>query len=114
MHEQIEGFVDPASVRFTQNSISYTFRNRTHGTVDGLADALRTGRVRPQDIPPIRLVERDDKLYTLDNRRLEAFRRAGLDVPYRMATGQEIVREFGRKFDTTTDGRVIRVRGEPQ
>jgi hypothetical protein len=59
---------------------------------------------------PIRLLERRGLLYTLDNRRLEAFRRAGTAVPYRMATDDEVRREQG-KFTTTNDGTSVIVRG---
>jgi len=85
-----------------------TFRDGT--SIDELAAGLRSGRIRSYDIPPIRVFERDGKLYTLDNRRLEAFRRAGVDVPVQMATQQEIAEEFW-KFTTSNDGVSIRIRG---
>ena len=62
------------------------------------------------DSEAIRIFERDGKLFTLDNRRLEAFRRAGVDVPVRMATQQEIAEESW-KFTTHNDGVSIRIRG---
>ncbi len=46
---------------------------------------------------------------TLDNRRLEAFRRAGVAVPYRMATVEEVEAETW-KFTTHNEGTFIRVR----
>jgi hypothetical protein len=105
--------IDPYKVRFSQSGISYHFR-QGKGTIDDLAEALRNGTVKPEDIPPIRLVEKDGLLYTLDNRRLEAFRRAGVDVPYRMATPEEIEEEVKRKFDPDAAETTIRVRGEPE
>jgi hypothetical protein len=54
------------------------------GSVEGLADALRSGLVQPRDIPATRLVERNKKYCTLDNRRLAAFEETGVDVPHRM------------------------------
>lgn len=102
--------MDPKQVRFSQDSINYRFKNGS--TVDELAEALKTGRVRPETTPPIRLVERNGQLYTLDNRRLEAFRRAGLDVPFRMATDEEIAAEAW-KFTTTNEGISVRIRGGP-
>jgi hypothetical protein len=101
---------DPKKVRFSQDSISYRFKDGS--TIDDLARGLRSGQINPDDVPPIRLVERDGKLYTLDNRRLEAFRRAGVDIPYRMAMPGEIASEAW-KFTTQNDGISIRVRGEP-
>jgi hypothetical protein len=98
----------PHSIRFSQASIKVTFQDGT--SIDDLAEGLRSGRIRPHDVPALRIFERDSKLYTLDNRRLEAFRRAGVDVPVRMATPQEVTEE-GWKFTTLNDGVSIRVRG---
>jgi hypothetical protein len=39
-----------------------------------MAEDLRFGRINPLDVLPVRIVEIDGKLFTLDNRRLEAFR----------------------------------------
>ncbi len=86
-------------------------RFRSGETLDELAAALRSGRVRAEDVPPIRLVERNGLLFTLDNRRLEAFRRAGREVPYRMATPEEADAERW-KFTTTNEGVSVVVRGE--
>jgi hypothetical protein len=102
-------WLHPQSVRFSQASIKATFRDGT--SIDDLAEGLRSGRIHPQDVPALRIFERDGKLYTLDNRRLEAFRRAGVDVPVRMATSQEVTEE-GWKFTTLNDGVSIRMRGE--
>lgn len=101
--------MDPFQVRFSQSSVSYRFRDG--GTIDDLAQALRTGSVRPSDVPPLRLVERNGLLFTLDNRRLEAFRRASANIPWRMAGTEEIAAE-GWKFTTTNQGVTVRVRGE--
>ena len=102
--------MDPNEVRFSQSSISYRFRDGR--TIDDLAEGLRSGRVRPEDVPPLRLVERDGGYYTLDNRRLEAFRRAGVPIPWRLATPEE-VEEDAFKFTTKNGGISVRVRGEP-
>jgi hypothetical protein len=101
--------VDPNQVRFSQSSIKSTFKDG--GSIDELAQALKSGQVRPEDIPPIRLVKKNGRVYTLDNRRLEAFRRSGLEVPYRMATPYETAEESW-KFTTKNDGASIQVRGE--
>lgn len=58
----------------------------------------------------MRLVKIDGKLYSLDNRRLAAFQEAGVEMPYRMATPQEIVQQQW-KFTTTNDGISIIMRG---
>ena len=101
--------IDPATVRFSQSSISRNFS--AGGSVDDLATSLRSRATKPGDVPSIRLVERDGQLFTLDNRRLEAFRRAEVPIPYRMATPEEAAAEAW-KFTTRNSGTSIRVRGE--
>ena len=97
------------SIRFTQDSISTTFRNGR--PVGELVDGLRSGRVLPDDIPPIRIFEQDNLTYTLDNRRLFAADQAGVDIQTIPATAEEIVRELPRKFTTPNEGTIIGVRG---
>jgi hypothetical protein len=104
-----KGFIDPKNVRFCQDSCSSSFR--AGGSINELADGLKSGRIKPGDVPAIRVFERDGKLFTLDNRRLEAFRRAGVEIPYRQATPEEIANEAW-KFTTQNAGESIRVRGE--
>ena len=101
--------VDPNTVRFSQDSIKPTFKDGR--TIDDLAAGLRSGEVKPGDVPPVRVVNRDGELFTLDNRRLEAFRRADVPIPYRDATPAEAARE-AYKFTTKNDGQSIRIRGE--
>ena len=104
--------IDPWKVRFSQDSISYGFKDKALGTIDDLAEGLLSGRINPSDVPAIRITEVEGKLFTLDNRRLEAFRRAGIDIPYRWATPEELARE-GWKFTTTNEGITIIVKGQP-
>jgi hypothetical protein len=101
--------IDPFQVRFSQSTISYRFRDGR--TIDDLAEDLRSGRVSPEDVPPVRVSERLGSLYTLDNRRLEAFRRARVDVPYVLATDADVAAEVW-KFTTTNEGTSVRVRGQ--
>jgi hypothetical protein len=56
------------------------------------------------------VVHRGDDVFSLDNRRLEAFRRAGVDIPYRQATPEEAAAEAW-KFTTRNGGESIRIRG---
>lgn len=100
--------IEPSAVRFSQRSMGATFSNGT--SIDELAQGLRMGTVNPMSIPPIRLVERNGLLFTLDNRRLYAFQRTNVPVPYRMATPAEISAQ-GWKFTTRNNGISIRVRG---
>ena len=103
------GTIDSALVRFSQASVRPGFD--AGGTISDLAEGLRTGKIDPSSIPPIRLVPRDGKLYTLDNRRLAAFQQAGMPVRYRLATFDEEIRESW-KFTTKNDGVSIRIRGQ--
>jgi RHS repeat-associated protein len=108
------GTIDPALVRFSQDSISGSFKNG--GTISDLVSALNGpgGADLASQIPPIRLVVGDDGLlYTLDNRRLAAFSMTDLQVPYQMATPEEISAEWASKFTTTPQqgmGQFITVR----
>ena len=99
--------IDARSVRFSQHSVAATLRDG--GSVDELAAGLRDGTIDPMTLPEICLVERDGKLYSLDNRRLYAAQQAGVSVPYRMATPDEI-REERYKFTTLNDGISVEVR----
>ncbi len=101
--------IDPYAVRFSQSSISNTFRNGT--VIDDLAISLKNGSVRANEIPPIRLIDRNNILYSLDNRRLEVFRRANLQIPYRMATAEEIATETW-KFSSKNGGTSIQIKGK--
>ena len=101
--------IDPHSIRFSQSSISNYFRDGS--CIDDLAFALRKGTINANEVPQIRLVNRDNLQFTLDNRRLEAFRRADVQVPYRMATHEEMTSEAW-KFTTTNEGTSIRIRGK--
>jgi len=103
------GFIDPATIRFSQDSIKGTFK--AGGSVDDLAAGLKAGTIKPGDIPAIRLVDKDGALFSLDNRRLQAFQQAGVPIPYRMATPQEVAAE-AFKFSTGNGGTSIRVRGK--
>ncbi len=103
--------MDPYEVRFSQSSVSYRFKDGS--SIDDLAEELRTKSVLPKDVPPLRLVEKDGLFFTLDNRRLEAFRRASVAIRWRMATPEEVAAESW-KFTTTNNGTSIRLRGQPQ
>lgn len=103
------GHIDPSTVRFTQDSIRATFKDG--GNVEELARNLQSGVIEPSSIPAIRVFERDGLIHTLDNRRLAAFQRAGIKIPYRFATPREIANELTRKSSTKNGGTSIEVRG---
>lgn len=49
---------------------------------------------------------KDGHLHSLDNRRLVAFQKAGIQMPFRMATPEEIAAESW-KFTTENEGKSI-------
>jgi RHS repeat-associated protein len=105
------GKINPFKIRFSQDTISPNFQNGA-GSIDDLVVGLKSGRVSPDSIPPIRIFEQDGELYTLDNRRLWVFRQANVDIPYRWAKQQEVAKDLSRgKFSTQNGGNSIRVRG---
>ena len=105
------GSVDPATIRFTQNSIKSSFRSGD--SIDELISGLRNGTVSPDTIPPIRVFDVDGQLFSLDNRRLYAFQQAGKPINTVPATMLEIAADQLRdKFTTITEGISIIVRGK--
>ena len=102
--------VDPQDIRFSQDSISSRFKNGN--SVSDTIDKLKTGELTAKDFPNIRVVKRDGKLYTLDNRRLYCFKEAGLEsIPVIFASLKEELKE-AFKFSTRNDGVSIQVRGK--
>ncbi|WP_212909919.1 RHS repeat-associated core domain-containing protein [Streptomyces sp. TS71-3] len=101
--------IDPKVIKFAQRGVSARFKNGN--TIEDTAAGIRAGHINPSDFPPIRLVEREGDLYTLDHRRLVTFQKAGLEqVPYVMATPEEVAAE-GFKFDQDAARTSIRIRG---
>ncbi len=100
-------FLDPNKVRFSQPTVSKNFSER--GTIDDLVEGLRSGAVKPGDVPPIRVVDIEGQDVTLDNRRLVAFNLAGKEVPFKRVsnTDPDVAREINRKLKPIADGRVI-------
>jgi hypothetical protein len=75
-----------------------------------MADDLSRGALRADSVPPIRLVEHEGSMFSLDDRRLIAFQEAGAPVPYRMATPREINRLWTEHFTTPNGGTSIQLR----
>ncbi len=100
--------VDPNKIRFTQDSISRIFGNGN--TLESTINGLKSGKISPDNFSPIRIFERNGKVYSLDNRRLEVFQKAGMDIPTVRATPQEIKNESW-KIHPINDGKTIKVRG---
>jgi hypothetical protein len=98
--------VDPRTVRYTQDSVTHRFSGPGGHTITSTAGSLRSGNLDPWALPTVRLFERNGSLFSLDNRRLAAFQEAGVPMPFRMATSDEVASEAW-KFTTTNDGRTV-------
>ncbi|MFQ2879928.1 hypothetical protein ACLILY_32005, partial [Mycobacterium sp. MS3] len=106
------GFINPHHVRFTQDSIGSKFSNGA--SVQEFIGMLESGRLHPTDVPPIRIVEYNEKIYSFDNRRLWAYQQAGvMEIPFKRVPIEDNLVEWGRKFGTKNDGVSVRVRGRP-
>ena len=99
------GKVDPKRIRTTQDTISRRFRDGK--SLEETRDDFAAGKA--DDIPPIRIYERDGKISTLDHRRLIAAREAGTDIRYRKATPSEVSEDFPTKNTTLDDGRSVQI-----
>jgi hypothetical protein len=101
------GLIDPRRIRFSQDEISPYFRP-PHGTVDDFIQGLKNGTIDPSNITPIRIVEKDGLIHSLDNRRLYSFQEAGVQIPY---TKLDVVPKRQLfKFDTQNEGVSVFVR----
>ncbi len=94
-------------IRFTQDSISWATKKGV--PLDTLTNEISNGYFRGS----IRVVEYAGNLWTLDNRRLAAFKLLGYDVPVTIVSLNDpaIYNEFVEKFTTITDGLSILVKG---
>lgn len=106
-----EKYIDPYKIFFSQDSIARVFRN--HQSVNETAKKLVGGELKPDDFPNIQVVRRSDGLhYTLDNRRLYAFRIARR---YRVILKVKVLvlKEeafHGKKFTSKNGGTAIFIR----
>lgn len=80
-------------------------------TVLGNAEALKSGALKATDLPEIRIwKDVDGKLWTLDHRRLAAYRIAELDrVPFKWASDEEIANQMW-KMTTKTNGTSVNLK----
>jgi filamentous hemagglutinin len=106
--ENLTGYANPKDIRFTQDSVSNTFKDGQ--TLQSTIDGLKSGKISPDDLPPIRVFEKDGAVYSLDNRRLLAASEAGVPIKVVPATPAEVARE-GWKMTTPNNGSIICVRG---
>ena len=101
-------FIDPHTIRFTQPTVSQNFSSG--GEINDLAAGLRAGKIKITDIPIIRIVEFDGKIYTLDNRRLVAFQNAGVRrIPIRRVSLNDrlVFDDFFDKLNPVNEGKNV-------
>ncbi|CCQ72490.1 hypothetical protein [Magnetospira sp. QH-2] len=103
-----EGTIDPLRLRTMQSDIKREFNTRDRKPLENTIDDIRNG----QNIPPVRIAEINGQTFTLDHRRVVAYRIAGKAIPYRKATQQEvrIALKKQRKMPTRDDGITIKVK----
>ena len=80
-------------------------------TVLDNAEALKSGALKVTDIPEIRIwKDPSGKVWTLDHRRLAAYRIAGIDkIPFKWATEEEVANQMW-KMTTKTKGLSIKLK----
>ena len=114
------GNLDPLEIGFSQSHCKATFQRppvlRGPEDIEGLARALSDGTIDPMQVNPIRLYWFRHRYYSLDNRRLAAFRLWRLLVEDAKApvvvlnTSQALSGRWLSKFTTGfTGGRKIRI-----
>lgn len=78
-----------------------------------MIDGLKNGTIDPNTIEPIKVFEQNGKIYSLDNRRLYAFKQAGMkriNVKWVNPKNVDVAKKISDHFTTTTDGLSIIVR----
>ena len=108
------GYIDPKQVRFTQDSIASHFKDGR--SIYQLIDELKSGKKTADDIKPIRVFERNGKIWSLDNRRLYVFQQAGVKIRWEKADPNVVRREArkDRKWTTKNDGKSVVVRNSKE
>ena len=97
---------NPQKIRYTQDSISKKFRDGS--SVDDMISGLKNGSITPDDVPSIQVFKKDGALYSLDNRRLYAFKQAGMNkINIKMVSYKNIPKW---KLTSRNGGTSIRVR----
>jgi hypothetical protein len=102
------GRLNPKSIRYMQSSA----KNETDGrTVLGNVEALRAGTLTAEDFPAIRVWQDvEGKVWSVDHRRLAAFRLAELsEVPVTWLSPEEAAGHMW-KMSTKTDGLSIKLK----
>ncbi len=103
----VSGVIDPKIIRYSQDDIKAFFKS-PYGSLDDFIGGLKSGSIDATSIKPVRLVEKDGKIWTLDNRRLYSYQEAGIKIPYKKLDAVQKKDAF--KFSTINDGTSIIIR----
>ncbi len=102
------GTIDPKRVRTMQMGVSGRFGDRH--SLEETIEGLRKGNVKPEHIPPIRVGEFEGEIYTMDHRRLIAFREAGMPIRYEKVAPETMKKAAKNKMDTRDSGITLKIR----
>lgn len=104
----------PFQIRFTQNSIGHHFQDGN--SCNNLIKDILEDKVDPDTITSIKVVKRDGKYYSLDNRRLYVFRAVNYareDFEIEVDILEENI-DYSSQYTTQNDGQDIHIRGGPE
>jgi hypothetical protein len=102
------GKIDPNRIRFSQDSINNRFKPPYENqTLKDFTALIKEGTIKTE---PIRIVEKDGKIFALDNRRLYSYQQAGLEINYNKLSSVPKRQLF--KFTTQNDGVSVTVRNK--
>jgi hypothetical protein len=100
--------INPKDINFMQSTI----KNETGGyTVIGNAEAIKSGSLKATDIPLIRVwKDETGRIWTLDHRRLAAFRIAGSkEIPVQWVSSEIAIKQIW-KMTTKSSGASVRLK----
>ena len=99
-----KGKLSPHRIRTVQDTALEEFTDGSR-----ILNSVRDIKSGTAKFPPIKVFRHDKKLYTLDNRRLYAHRRANRPIKYELAEGKAASKDFQRKFSSKDEGQSIRI-----
>jgi RHS repeat-associated protein len=107
------GTMDPKDIHFMQNNAKNRSKDGQYTVLDN-AESLKRGTLDPNSIPKIRVwQDASGKVWTLDHRRLAAFRLAKKCVPVNRVPKDELdPSEVRRKMTTDNDGKSMELKLE--
>jgi|GEM_PF-6662361 len=102
-----EGFVNPHRIRTMQDNIKADFRDGR--SIEQMVNEIKSGKLKPEDVEPVRVAVIDGNVFTIDHRRLVAHRLADAPIKFRKATRRELSAATGRKNKYTTKNRGMEI-----